>query len=306
MKFRKATRKQRKLRLAIDGPTGAGKTWTALAIASGLGKSIGLIDTENSSSELYSKNFDFNVLCLSRHRPEDYVAAIAAAAEAGFDVLVIDSLSHAWAGREGALEQVDDAAARSKGNSFVAWREVTPQHNRMVDAIIHAPMHVIVTMRSKMAYELVDDGKGRKVPQKIGLQPIQRDGLAYEFDLVADMDLQHRFIVDKTRCSDFDREVIEKPGAEVGKRLAAWLNEGEAPAAPKPKSNGAGDDRDRIKRAIETCRAELGEERYFELIGDPEWKPKNMAEAKKHLEEMEALLRGDADNAPLWSQEANG
>lgn len=226
MQFRKATRKKRKLRLAIDGPTGAGKTWTALAVASGLGKKIGVIDTENSSSELYATKFAFDVLCLDRHRPEDYVAAIAAAAEAGFDVLIIDSLSHAWAGREGALEQVDDAAARSKGNSFAAWREVTPQHNRMVDAIIHAPMHVIVTMRSKMAYELIEDSRGKKVPQKIGLQPIQRDGLSYEFDLVVDMDLQHRMLVDKTRCEEFDRAVIEKPGAEFGRRLAEWLDQG--------------------------------------------------------------------------------
>lgn len=296
MEFRKATRKQRKLRLAIDGPTGAGKTWTALAIASGLGKRIGVIDTENSSSELYSKDFDFEVLVLTRHRPEDYTKAIAVAAKAGIDVLIIDSLSHAWAGREGALEQVDDAAARSKGNSFVAWREVTPQHNEMVDAIIYAPMHVIATMRSKMHYDLVEDEKGKKVPVKIGMQPIQRDGLSYEFDIVADMDLRHRFVVDKTRFSEFDRKVIDKPNAEVGRQLLAWLNDGEAaPKAPSEPEKTEASHKRKVWERLQQLKEDLGLGEFGRIVGCKPteveaWKPASEGDAHTKLARLETAL----------------
>jgi hypothetical protein len=145
---------------------------------------------------------------------------------------VIDSLSHAWMGKGGILEFVDNAAKRSQGNSYVGWRDATPLHNRLVASVLAYPGHVVVTLRSKMAYELVENSKGKKVPQKIGLQPIQRDGVEYEFDLICDVDLDHNLIVGKTRFSELDGVLVNKPGPEFGARILALLDAGESAPAP--------------------------------------------------------------------------
>lgn len=233
MAFVKATRKRSRLRIGLIGCSGSGKTWTALSIASGLGKKIAVLDTERGSASLYSGQFDFDVCELASFAPSKYVAAIEDADREGYDVIVIDSLSHAWMGAGGALEMVDAAQKRSKaGNSFAAWREVTPEHNRLVDAILQSKAHVIITMRSKTEYVLEENDRGRKVPRKIGLAPVQRDGLEYEFTVVGEMDLEHNLCITKTRCQELDSQVIARPDAKLGKRLTAWL-EGAAPA-PEP------------------------------------------------------------------------
>lgn len=236
--FRKAVKALRKARIALIGPSGSGKTYTALEIATGLagpGGRIALIDTENASASLYADRFDFDTLNLDTFSPKVYTEAIRAAEEAGYDVIIIDSLSHAWAGKDGALEQVDKAAARAKGNTFAAWREVTPQHNALVDALVRCKAHVVVTMRAKTEYIVEKDEKtGRTTPRKVGMAPVQRDGLEYEFDIVADMDLEHRFIVSKSRMSDLADEVITRPTAELGERIRVWLEDGEPVPEPAP------------------------------------------------------------------------
>lgn len=225
MQFKKAERKGVWSRAAIDGPTGSGKTYSALAIASGLAgdKRIALIDTERESSRLYADVFDFDRLDLENHSPDTYIEALKAAGEAGYGVVIVDSLSHAWMGRDGALEQVDKAASRSQSNNkFTAWRDVTPMHNRLVDALRSVPAHLIVTMRSKMEYILEEDERGRKVPKKIGMAPIQREGVEYEFDIVGDMNLDNEMVITKTRASFLNKAIIKKPGKELGLKILEW------------------------------------------------------------------------------------
>lgn len=237
MAFKKAVRSQRKLRLAIAGPTGSGKTYTALAVAKGLGGSVALIDTERHSASLYADEFEFDSSDLAGGNPEAYTRQIEEAAKAGYDVLIIDSFSHAWAGEDGILAQKDKAAKRQRGgNDFTAWRDVTPMHDRLVSAVLDYPGHVIVTMRAKMAYAMVEE-KGKTKVEKLGLAPVQRDGVEYEFDVVVDMDQAHTGVVSKTRARFLDNAVIEKPGAKLGRDLVAWLGAGvEAPApAPQPE-----------------------------------------------------------------------
>jgi hypothetical protein len=226
--FQKATKQQSKLRLAIDGPSGSGKTYTALSVGSHLGERMAVIDTERGSASLYSDIFSFDVLNLETFSPLTYAEAIRAAVTAGYDVIVIDSLSHAWMGKDGALEQVDKAAKRSSsGNSFTAWKDVTPMHNEMVDTILQSPCHIIVTMRAKTEYVMEkDDRTGKTAPRKVGLAPIQRDGLEYEFTVVADMDLDNNFIVSKSRCPALSGAIIKKPGKDVADILLNWLNDG--------------------------------------------------------------------------------
>ncbi len=244
MKFSKATKTKARLRLALVGPSGGGKTYTALAIATNLGKRVALIDTEHSSASLYAGAFDFDTLNLETFEPQQYIDALDAAAKAGYDVCVIDSLSHAWIGKGGALEQVDNAAKRSQSkNTFSAWREVTPQHNAMVDAIVRSPMHVIVTLRAKTEYVMEKDERtGKTAPRKIGVQPVQRDGLEYEFTVVADVEIENNdLIIGKTRCAALHGKVFRKAGKDFADILNAWLNDGGDPASAPVAPNGAGD-----------------------------------------------------------------
>lgn len=242
--FRKATREQAKLRAAFIGPAGSGKTYTSLAIACAIAELIrkaggagrvAVIDTECGSASLYAGTFDFDVLELDKHSPLDYVAAIDEAEREGYDVAVIDSLSHAWIGRDGALDQVDKAADRDpRGNSFTAWRTVTPKHNKLVERMLSTRLHLLATIRAKTEFVQEKNEKtGKTEIRKLGLAPIQRDGLEYEFGLVGDIDLSNTLKVSKTR---FDGaiapgDIFERPGKALAAKLYGWLMAGAVPVA---------------------------------------------------------------------------
>ena len=233
--FKKAERKSAKLRAAFCGTSGSGKTYSALLLARGLGDKVAVIDTERGSSELYADLFGFDVAQLAPpFTPQRYIELIRMAATQ-YDVLVIDSLSHAWAGEGGVLEMHDNATRSDRGgNSYTAWRNVTPQHNALVDAVLNAPCHVVCTMRSKAAYELVDDGKGKKKPVKIGMAPIQRDGIDYEFTLVFDLSVDGNIATaskDRTNLWRGRNEVISD---SHGRELREWLESGKASPIDHP------------------------------------------------------------------------
>lgn len=232
----KATKLQAKGRIAITGPAGAGKTYTSLLLAQelqGEGRIL-FLDSEGRSSEKYADEFDFDILPLvAPYSVQTYLEAVKFAGEQeGYSVIIVDSLSHAWAGEGGALEQVDAAKSKYKGNTYIAWRDVTPTQWKMVEAILQNPKHVIACMRTKMEYLMEKDG-GKTTVKKVGLAPIQRAGMEYEFDLVLDMDWDHRAIVSKTRMNSIADKVFLKPGKELGQEILAWLSSGEA-ERPEP------------------------------------------------------------------------
>lgn len=230
--FKKAERKRSKLRLALCGPSGSGKTYSALQLAFGMGGKVALIDTENGSASLYSHLGEFDVCEIAPpFTVQKYIEAIKGAEQAGYDVLVVDSLTHAWAGQGGLLEEVDKRAASSSSkNSYAAWRDVTPMHNRLVDTILQSNLHMIVTMRSKTAYEMEKGANGKVAPVKKGMAPIQRDGLEYEFTVVLDLDNQkHVAEAGKDRTGLFDGKVFV-PTQETGKELIEWLDSGSEPS----------------------------------------------------------------------------
>jgi nucleoside-triphosphatase THEP1 len=236
IQFKKATRAQARLRLGLIGPAGSGKTYTALRIAAGLGGKIAVIDTERGSASLYmgERGIEFDVIELDSYEVEHFIDAIQAAAAGGYTTLIIDSLSHAWAGKGGILEYVDKAGKRNQGGgNFGAWRDATPRHNALVDAILGAPLHVICTLRSKVEY-VVENVGGRTQVRKVGLQPVQRDGLEYEFTVVGDVTQEHDLIVTKTRAAFLKDAVIREAGEDLGKQLSQWLSAGE-PIAAKPQ-----------------------------------------------------------------------
>ncbi len=290
MSFKQATRTQARARIALVGPSGAGKTYSALRIARGLAGPDGrvaVIDTEHGSASKYAGTVtDFDVLELDEHSPDTYVKAILAAEAAGYDVVVIDSLSHAWSGRGGALELVDEAAARSKSsNSFAAWRLVTPKHNRLIDAIVGCKCHVVATMRAKTAYVLEQGKNGKTAPRKVGLEAVQRDGMEYEFDIVADIDLEHNLVVSKTRMAGIDAAVIPMPDEDFGRRVGEWLSDG----APIPEPT-----EDELRqRQLEAELVELRE--AMAATKKPEERKRIEAAGKAARAELEALrAKGEA------------
>lgn len=227
-RFTRATKTAMKLRLALTGPSGSGKSFSALQIASALGERIAVIDTEHGGSHYYAEQFTFDSLELTSFHPERYIEALHAAVQEGYQVVIVDSLSHAWMGTDGVLELVDKAAKRSKsGNSFSAWGDVTPLQRKLVETLLALPLHVIVTMRSKMEYVLETNSHGKQVPKKVGLAPIQRDAIEYEFDVVAEMDHEHTLIVTKSRLQSLADVVVPKPGQDFGVQVKAAL-EGRA------------------------------------------------------------------------------
>lgn len=227
--FTKATKEQRRARIFLSGPSGSGKTYTALTWAAVLGKQIGVIDTENDSALDYADTFDFQHLSLTKpYTVPRYIAAIQAAAGAGLDVLIIDSLSHAWAGKGGLLEQVDAYGRSHKGDSFGGWRDATPQHQDLIEAMLSAAVHLIVTTRAKQDYQLEKNDRGKWEPVKLGLAPVQRDGLEYEFAIAAELTTEHVLSVSKTRCAALDGYTEVKPGPHVAEVLASWLGQGRA------------------------------------------------------------------------------
>jgi hypothetical protein len=233
VQFAKATKWQARLRMAIDGPAGSGKTYTALcfgcALARHRGGRLAVIDTERRSGSKYADRYDFDVVELDSFQPERYAEAIEAAERAGYPVIVVDSLSHAWEGEGGVLSLVDQATRRSQsGNSFAAWAEVTPRHRALVDALLQSTSDILATMRTKTEYVLEANARGKMVPQRKGTKPVQREGIDYEFDIVADMTADsHDLIVTKSRCPAVADQVVEKPGEAWFQQVIDWLVQGE-------------------------------------------------------------------------------
>lgn len=246
--FRKAERRKAKLRCALAGPSGSGKTYSALLMAFGLGGRVAMIDTESGSGDLYAHLGEYDICPItSPFTPDKYITAIKAAESAGYDVIIIDSLSHAWAGEGGLLDMQGKIADSGKGNSYTAWRSVTPKHNALVEAMLQSKANIIATVRSKQDYIQEKDDKG-KVTQikKVGMAPVQREGLEYEFTVFFDLSMEHVATASKDRTSLFDSRYI-KVTPELGKELLAWLNTGsDAPLPP-------------VSAAVESAKPEAAE-----------------------------------------------
>lgn len=234
--FTPATRHEAKARVAMIGPTGAGKTWTALQFArtlAGPDGRIGLIDTENASASLYADVHDFQTA--PWYPPYDAAKLAAAIHDAAkqFDVLVVDSLTHFWQGDGGVLDIVEQEGNRNRGNKFAGWAKGTPLWRSLLDSLIFAPCHVIVTMRSKMDYVQTTDSNGRAKVEKMGMAPVARNDVEYEFTIVGELDQSHRLTITKSRCSDLaDLVAAPHQSAALAEVLRDWLSSAAVDPAP--------------------------------------------------------------------------
>ena len=221
--FQKATKENIKLKMVLYGPPGCGKTYTALQLASCLGKRIGLIDTEHGSSRKYGNLFDFKVLELSKFGPSQYYNAIESAEESGFDYLIIDSLSHAW------YAELDVV-----GSDVRNWAKVRPIERQLWDKIISSSCHIIATMRSKIEYEYGAteiSGKQKMTSvRKIGTAPIQKEGSEYELDICGLLDDQNTLMISKSRCPEINNGIYPKPGKKFAEIVQNWLNDTSSPS----------------------------------------------------------------------------
>ena len=229
MTFERAQRRRAKARVLICGPSGSGKTKGALYLAQGFGGKTAMIDTEHGSGSLYSDVMEYDVVELKPpYTPEAYTKLIRQAAEAGYENLIVDSISHEWNGTGGLLESVD-AASGGPGGKFKAWGTATPRHNAFIDSILSSPLNIFCTVRSKQDFALVEKDGGGKEVKKLGMAPITRDGMEYEFTCVLDVSVdRHMATSNKDRTGLFDgQHFVIKP--EHGAKLKAWLDSGTEP-----------------------------------------------------------------------------
>ena len=233
--IRKAERRKSKLRLALVGPTGSGKSFSALQLAFGLGTKVGMVDTEHGSGDLYADLGDYDVITLEPpYSVAKYRDAIRAFEDAGYDTIIVDSLSHAWSGEGGLLDKQGQLENSGKyRNSFATWREITPEHNKLVEQMLGSPAHIIATMRTKTEYVVEKDDRGKNSVRKLGLSPVQRDGVEYEFTLVMDVTENHFARASKDRTSLFDGW-SDRIGRQTGKMLRQWLDTGADAARAMP------------------------------------------------------------------------
>lgn len=237
MKIERAQKKKQKLKIALAGISGSGKTYSALTLAFSMCKKVCVIDTECGSASLYSDHFpEYDVLELQApYSPQRYMEAIATVEKAGYECIIIDSLSHEWNGAGGCLDMVN-AVSKAGGNSYTAWGKVTPHHDALINRMISAQTHIIVTMRTKTAYEMGTNDKGKQAPVKVGMAPTQRDGVEYEFTIVFDIDQNHNFTCSKDRTSMFNNVDIPQPLNEtIGKKILDWLDSGIEVVTPEIK-----------------------------------------------------------------------
>jgi hypothetical protein len=242
--FQKAEKKQGKLRIALTGPSGSGKTMSALLIAQGIieqmrkmgldtGKGIAVIDTENGSAADYADRFEFDFLKIDPpYTIQKYMAALKDAYEGGYAVVDIDSISHAWAGEGGLLQKKEQLDSRG-GNQYTNWAAITKEHEQFKGMILSNKIHLIATMRSKQDYVLEQKDGGKLAPKKVGMAPIQRDGMEYEFTTVLDLGMDHSASASKDRTGIFDKQLFI-PTVETGKGLLVWRMSGkeEKPETP--------------------------------------------------------------------------
>lgn len=242
MELRKSERSKAKIKMALQGSSGSGKTMSALLIAKGLANGnlskVAVIDSENGSADLYAHLGNYNIITLKSFSPNDYVEAISICESAGMEVIIIDSTSHCW-------NYLLDYHASLPGNSFTNWQKINPMEKKFIDKILQCNAHVIATMRVKQDYVL-SDKNGKMVPEKVGLKAIQRDGIDFEYTIVLDIDIKHNAVASKDRTLLFDGLPPFVITEATGKTILDWCN-----ATVKPTCFVHGD----ILSLINACKS---------------------------------------------------
>jgi len=228
--FKKAEKKQSKLRLLIGSPSGGGKTMSSLLIATGLSAKICMVDTERGSASLYADQINFDVSEMENYSVSEFIKNLDFAEKAGYEVLILDSTTHIW---DEILEDNQRIMkAKPHLNTYTVWADGNSKYKKFIQAILGSEMHIICTVRMKTEYVMQDNGKGKQAPVKVGMGMEQRSGFDYEFTAVMEGTVDNVFTVTKDRTGLMQGRIIDKPGKDLGIELKVWLQTG---ADPKPK-----------------------------------------------------------------------
>lgn len=308
LNIRKATRKLIPVKIALIAPSGGGKTYGALRLATGMkeeleretGKKAKVLmaNTEGARGEYYADEFDYDIVDIEApHNPEKYVTLIQDAIDAGYNILIIDSSSHEWEGKGGCLELQQKA-----GGTYQSWAKVTPRHNRFIEAIADSPIHIIATMRGKDQYEIEKNDKGKTTVKKLGVGSKQREGFEYEFTATFMIDQKTNMAeAQKDNTHIFDNETAVQLSEEHGRKLIKWANSGEG-FAPTVKTNvntetkTEEDDLKTIKQNIVKVCTELGGQKNTDMMNllktfVPSGNPNAIRTVDKAKECLEALKK---------------
>ena len=264
---KKAKREQIFTKTALMAPSGGGKTYSALRLATGMaqeikkttGKDAKILmgNTEQKRGYYYANEFDYDIVDIDApHNPEKYVDFIEFAVSEGYDIVIIDSASHEWEGKGGCLELQQQA-----GGTYQSWAKVTPRHNKFINAIADSPIHIICTMRGKDAYEVEKDDRGRTTVTKLGIGAKQRDGFEYEFTCTFMIDQKTNMATSqKDNTHIFENETAVLLSENHGAKIIQWANSGEGytPVVRKNEDIVDAEDIAAIHKAIIAKCTELG------------------------------------------------
>ena len=302
---KKAKREKIYVKLALMAPSGGGKTYGGLRLATGMAEELKketgkepkilLANTEGKRGYYYADEFNYDIVDIEPpHNPEKYVELIDFAVQEGYDILIIDSSSHEWEGKGGCLELHQQA-----GGTYQSWARVTPRHNKFINAIADSPIHIIATMRGKDQYEMTKDDKGKTNVQKLGVGAKQRDGFEYEFTVT--------FLIDqKTNTAEVQKDnthIFDKEGPTIlseahGRKIIQWANSGEGyTPVVRNQEPDVVDDLNEIKTQIITAAKNAGGSsnemvintiKKYATNGNPK-AIQDIDEAKQLLEELKKL-----------------
>lgn len=261
---------------------------SSLKLAKGIGQKVLLIDTERGSGDLYADLYEYDIISLEPpFKPDALIEALRAGEAADYDVIIVDSLSHFWADEGGLLDQADKLEASGK-NRFTLWADITPQHRRLVNALLNSPKHIVATMRSKQAYEMEKDAKtGKTSVKKMGLAPVQREGMEYEFTVFFDINQNHHAKVSKDRTNMFKDEVFMIDEG-IGSRIAKWLNTGKTDTASL-KREVIFALKERLELGVPTDKADAAEfiRHAVKVLTGLEWNEENIEAISKSLSQIQ-------------------
>lgn len=276
MGFKKAIREDIFVKVCTIAPSGGGKSFSTLRLGKGLSEAlsrktgiqerVAYIGTEGSRDKYYANEFDYDLLQLKNDfSPEKYIDAIEEALDSGYKIIIVDSISHEWVGKNGCLE----IHSKMAGNSYTNWNKVTPRHNKLMDLILDCEAHVIVTVRGKDKY-VMEEVNGKQVVTKLNLGYQQRDDIEYLFTLSLNIDKDsHLFtsLKDNTHLFEDRNEILTE---KDGEKLLEWATNGDIKAK-----------REELEKAKEEGKAKIAMNEELEAKKIIEEKANKIKEQKK-------------------------
>lgn len=277
-KAQKAVREKVYTKIALMSPSGGGKTYSALRLATGMADELEkingirpkilLANTESSRGRYYANEFDYDIIDLVEpFIPEQFIEAIDYALTEKYGILIMDSTSPEWEGKGGCLELQQKA-----GGKYQDWKYVTPRHDAFINKLATSPIHIVATMRGKDQYDMEKDDKGKATVKKLGVGAKQRDGFEYEFTCTFTIDSKsHTAETQKDNTHIFENDAAVVLTENHGKKIIQWANTSDIePVPPKPSTTQnesvVSDDLASIKKEIISTCVTLGGQKNEELM----------------------------------------